>query len=181
MNKRKFEFASELFQQMQMKSFSKVSISDICGSMKCSRQSFYYYFNTIEDCLAYYVKETLKNQIKEEYLISDLFTFFDNNRSFVRLCDEDESSRAIFWDGLYSFIKKMLDFIFSKNIVEYLALYTEQKDSLISFYVAGLLEEARLYVKNDFLPGREKIINYCKAIIGSAEATRETIARFNKQ
>lgn len=180
MNKRKYEFAQELFNQMELKNFSKVSISDICDSMKCSRQSFYYYFNTIEDCFAYYLKETFKDQIKEEYLISDVFNYFDNNSEFVKRCNSDGCSKGIFWSGLYSYVKKILDLIFSKNIVEYLALYTEQKDALISFYAAGLLEEARLYVQNGFLPGKEKCISYCKAIMGSGEATRETIARFNR-
>ena len=180
MNKRKYEFAQELHRQMQQKKFSKVSISDICESMDCSRQSFYYYFNTIEDCLAYYVKETFKNQIKEDYMISDVFNYFDNNAEFVRLCDSDNESKTILWDGLYNYTKKLLDLVFSKNFVEYLALYTEQKDALVSFYIAGLLEEARLYVKNNFLPNKDKCISYCKAIMSSAEATRETIARFSR-
>ncbi len=180
MNKRKYQFAEELYNQMQIKPFSKVSISDICASMSCSRQSFYYYFKTIEDCLSYYVKENFKKQITEEYLISDVFKYFENNAAFVKMCEEDEPARKILWDGLYSYTKKLLDLIFSKNIVEYVALYSEQKDALISFYVAGLLEEAKSYVKNNFLPSKEKCISYCKAIMGSAEATRETISRFNR-
>lgn len=180
MNNRKREFASELYHQMQTMKFSKVSISDICDSMQCSRQSFYYYFKTIEDCLSYYVKETFKAQIKEDYLISDLFNYFDNNASFVKLCEEDDASKIILWKGLYNFTKKLLDLIFSKNIVEYLALYSEQRDALVSFYVAGLLQEARIYVQNGFMPGKEKFISYCKAMIGSTENIRETIVRFSR-
>ncbi len=180
MNRRKYQFAEELFEQMKTKPFSKVSISNICESMSCSRQSFYYYFKTIEDCLAYYVKENFKQQITEEFLISDVFKYFDVNATFVKMCEEDELARKILWDGLYSYTKKMLDLIFSKNIVEYVALYSEQKDALISFYAAGLLEEAKAYVKNNFLPSKEKCISYCKAIMGSAEATREIIIRFNR-
>ena len=180
MNKRKFEFAQELNRQMQEKTFSKVSISDICQSLNCSRQSFYYYFDTIEECLDYFIKESFKNQIKEDYLISDVFNYFDNNADFVRLCDSDEGAKEIFWNGSSYYTKKLLDLIFNKNIVEYLALYAEQKEALVSFYVAGLLEEAKTYVKNGFLPNKEKCISYCKAIMGSGEATRETIARFNR-
>lgn len=180
MNKRKFEFAQELNRQMQEKTFSKVSISDICQSLNCSRQSFYYYFDTIEQCLDYFVKESFKNQIKEDYLISDVFNYFDNNSEFVKICDSDEVARTIFWDGLFHYTKRLLDLIFSKNIVEFVALYAEQKEALVSFYVAGLLEEAKSYVKNGFLPNKDKCISYCKAIMGSGEATRETIARFNR-
>jgi AcrR family transcriptional regulator len=180
MNKRKFEFALELNREMQSKAFSKVSISDICDNMKCSRQSFYYYFDAIDDCLAYFVKESFKNQIKEDYLVSDIFNYFENNTKFVSICNADASSRSIFWDGLYVYVKKVLDLIYSKNIVEYLALYAEQKDAITSFYVAGILEEARLYVLNNHLPTKEKCIAYCKAILGTGEDMRNTVLRFNR-
>lgn len=165
---------------MQNKPYSKVSISDICESMKCSRQSFYYYFNTIEACLSYYIKESFVNQIKEDYLISDIFNYFENNISFVKLCESDVEAKDILWHGLYIYTKKMLDLIFSKNILEYLSLYNEQKDALISFYVAGILDQAMEFVRNKFIPSKEKCINYCKAIIGSIDTTKETIARFNR-
>jgi AcrR family transcriptional regulator len=178
MNKRKYEFAQELNKQMQEKMFSKVSISDICETMDCSRQSFYYYFNTLNDCLAYYIKESFKNQIKEEYLISDLFNYFDNNANFVKRCNEDPVAKTIFWESLYRYVKRLLDIIYSKNIVEYLALYGEQKEAIISFYVSGLLEQTRIYLNNNFNPGKEKFVAYCRAIIGSGEDTRAMISRF---
>jgi AcrR family transcriptional regulator len=180
MNKRKYEFALELNREMQTAKFSKVFISDICDNMKCSRQSFYYYFNTIEDCLSYFVRESFKNQIHEDYMISDVFNYFDNNAKFVAICNSDDASKTIFWDSLYQYVKKVLDFIYSKNIVEYLALYAEQKDAITSFYVAGLLEKAKLYVQNNHLPTKEKCITYCKAILGTADDMRNTVLRFNR-
>lgn len=179
MNKRKYEFALELSHEMHNTRFSKVSISDICDSMKCSRQSFYYYFKTLNDCLAYYVRESFKNQIKEEYLISDIFNYFDNNARFVQICNDDPAAKSIFWDGLFIYAKKMLDFVFAKNIVEYLALYSEQKDAIASFYVAGLLEVAKMY-STSTLPSKEKCISYCKSVIGSGEDTRAMIMRFTR-
>ncbi len=180
MNKRKYEFSLELYREMQTKPFSKLSISDTCSNMKCSRQSFYYYFNTIEDCLSYYVKESLKNQIKEEYLISDVFNYFDNNSKFVELCNQDPVAKEIFWTGLCQYTKRILDFVFSKNIVEYLALYAEQKEAITSFYIAGILEQARLYVKSNHIPAKEKCIAYCKAILGTGDDMRDMVNRFNR-
>lgn len=180
MNKRKYEFAQELTRQMEDEQFSKVSISNICKSLDCSRQSFYYYFKTIESCLSYYVKESFKNQIKADYLISDVFNYFENNATFVKRCNEDPVAKEILWSNLYAYCKKLLDLVFSKNIMEYLALYTEQKEAVVSFYIAGLLEEARIYVEKGFLSNKDKYITYCKAIMGSSEATRDTIIRFNR-
>ena len=179
MNKRKYEFAVELNREMQTKRYSKVSISDICENMKCSRQSFYYYFNTIDDCLSYYIRESFKNQVKEDYIISDIFNYFDNNLAFVKMCAADPKADELFWRGLFTYVKKMLDIIYSKNIVEYLALYSEQKDAITSFYVSGILEIAKMYASAQ-TTSKEKCISYCRAIIGSAEDTRQMIIRFSR-
>jgi hypothetical protein len=72
----------------------------------------------------------------------------------------------------------LLDIIYSKNIVQYLALYGEQKEAIISFYVSGLVEQTRIYLNNNFNPGKEKFVAYCRAIIGSGEDTRAMISRF---
>jgi AcrR family transcriptional regulator len=180
MNKRKSLFADELITEMKDKKFSAVSISDICNTMSCSRQSFYYYYDTLDNCLEYYVKESFKNQIKEDYLISDLFNYFDVNADFVRICNSDPASKKIFWECLSDYLEKILDFVFSKNIVEYLALYAEQKSALISFYVSGILFEVKQYVYNNHIPTKEKCISYCKAVIGTADDMRNTVIRFNR-
>ena len=179
MNKRKFEFALELDREMLEEPFSKISISQICDNLNCSRQSFYYYFKKIEDCLAYLVRETFKSKVREDYLISDIFAFFENNADFVARCNKDKEAKAIFWDSLYIYIKKMLDLIFSKNIVDYLSLYPEQKDAITSFYTSGILQQARLYLSKPNVT-KEKCISHCKIIIGSREDTRDMIRRFNR-
>lgn len=180
MNKRKYEFATELYSEMQTKRFSKVSISDICEHMQCSRQSFYYYFKTIDDCLAYYVKESFKASIKEDYLVSDFFNYFDNNRDFVNTCHKDPRADMIFWDGLNSYLKKLLDIVYSRNINEYLSLYGEQKQFITSYQVAGLIEIAKIYAFNYAPISKEKCIAYSKAMTGSAEDMRQIMLRFNR-
>lgn len=178
MNKRKHEFANELFSQMKITPFSKISISDICDNLHCSRQSFYYYFKTLDDCLIYFVQESFKSEIKENYLISDLFNYFEKNDEFIQLCSKDEMSKTLFWHGLLEYVKKMMDIIFSKNLDDYLDLYMEQKDALTSFYAGGLLVEVKNYMMNNHVPSKEKCINYCKAIIGNSDDNRNAMRRF---
>ena len=180
MNKKKYEFAYELFVQMQKTPFSKVSISDICDELKCSRQSFYYYFKTLEDCFVYYTKESFKANIKDDYLISDLFNYFDKNEEFFKLCEDDKASKKLFWTVLFNYVKKILDMVFAKNLVEYLTLYSEQKDAVVSFYAIGLIEQVRKYLENNKTPSKDKCIEYCKCIIGSGEDNRAIIRRFNR-
>ncbi len=178
MNKKKYEFANELFAQMKTTPFSKISISDICNNLHCSRQSFYYYFKTLDDCLIYFVQESFKSEIKDNYLISDLFNYFEKNDAFVRLCGQDQKSNDLFWKGLLEYTKKMMDIIFSKNLDDYLELYIEQRDAITNFYAAGLLVEVRNYTFNNHAPSKEKCISYCKSIIGNGDDNRNMMRRF---
>lgn len=180
MNKRKFEFASELIREMEEKPFSKISISDICENLKCSRQSFYYYFKTLDDCLAYYIKESFKSRIKEDYLISDIFNYVEINDHIIKIYMSDAKSNELFWNGLYSYCKKLLDLLFSKNVVDYLTLYTEQKEAITSFYIVGLLELAKQFSIKNLNPSKDKCISYCKAIMGSGDDIRDMMRRFNR-
>ena len=108
-----------------------------------------------------------------------MFAFCENNADFVARCNKDKEAKTIFWDSLYIYIKKMLDLIFSKNIVDYLSLYPEQKDAITSFYTSGILQQARLYLSKPNVT-KEKCISHCKIIIGSREDTRDMIRRFNR-
>ncbi len=180
MNKRKHEFATELRNEMRQTTLSRVSISDICKTMKCSRQSFYYYFDSIEECFAYYLKDSFKSEISDEYLVSDIFNYFDRNEAFIQNCNSDNTSKELFWNGLYAYAKKVLDNTLSHNISEYLTLYAEQKEAVVSFYAAGILEEARMYVETEHVPTKDKRIAYCKAMLGTSEDMRNCILRFSR-
>ena len=76
MNKKKSDFANSLHDVMQTKAFSEISIADVCEGLNCSRQSFYYYFKSLKECLAYYIRNLAKAKIKEDHMITDTFAFW---------------------------------------------------------------------------------------------------------
>ena len=59
-----------------------------------------------------------------------------------------------------------------------LSLYAEQREAIVSFYVSGILEEARMYVSTNHVPTKEKRISYCRAMLGTSEDMRNCIMRF---
>lgn len=179
-NKRKHEFAIELRKEMQTTVLTKVSISDICKRLRCSRQSFYYYFDEIEDCFSYFLKDSFRTEISDKYLISDVFNYFDRNAAFIEIINAEQVSRTIFWDTLYGYARKALDGTLSRNIQEYLTLYSEQREAIVSFYAAGILEEAKMYLVTNHVPPKEKRIAYCKAMLGTSEDMRDCILRFSR-
>ena len=180
MNKKKYQFAQELVKELITIPYSKLSISNLCKSLHCSRQSFYYYFDTIDDCLVYFLKETFKMQIRADYLISDIFNFVNKNSDFVNECMKDNDASNLLWSNMFDYIKDVLNNVFFENIEQYVDLYIEQKDALTSFYAAGFLEQLKSYVINKHVPSSEKCIKYCLAIFGGTEDVRNLILRIAK-
>ncbi len=180
MNKKKYEFAKELIKELQSIHYSKMSISNLCKSLHCSRQSFYYYFDTIDDCLVYYLNETFKLQIRTDYLISGLFNFANKNADFINECMKDDVASNLLWSNLFNYIKDVLNNEFFENIDDYVGLYIEQKEALTSFYAAGFLEQLKSYVINKHFPSADKCIKYCLAIFGATEDVRNLILRMAK-
>ncbi len=180
MNKKKYFFAQELVKELSTVPYSKLSISNLCKNLQCSRQSFYYYFDTIDDCLVYYLKETFQLQIREEYLISDTFAFVTKNADFVNKCMADSTAHELFWYNLFDFVNEVFDKLFTANIDEYVVLYIEQKEAFTNFYSAGFLEVLRSYILNKHYPSAEKCVKYCLAIIGTIDDIRSLASRLGK-
>ena len=77
MNRKKIEFTNALLNEMQTKSLSDVKIYDICQTMNCSRQSFYYYFDSIESCFSYLIFDVF------EILDSKNINYRKNRHNFI--------------------------------------------------------------------------------------------------
>ena len=178
MNKKKSDFANSLHAVMQTKTFSEISIADVCEGLNCSRQSFYYYFKSLKECLTYYIRDLAKAKIKEDHMITDTFAFLDSNKELIEFCENDQRTKNLFWIVLTTHLKKLLDMVLTKRLVDYLSLYSEQKNILLTFYVAGIIQEAKLYYSHNNSSTREKYIEYTKALLGSYDDVRERVKRF---
>lgn len=180
MNKRKYEFALELKKEMEQKPFSKISISDLCESLNYSRQSFYYYYSTLRDCLSDYVKLTLNNQIHSESIIEDLFNYFDVNSDFVHRCFQDEKARELLWKESFDFLKRSFNAYCFVNVPGYSSLSAPQKEYIDSFYAAGILNQAWSHFlgEEDHLE-KSQAVMYCRAILGSKEDLSSVLKRLS--
>lgn len=179
MIKRKSDFANELREQMNIKPYSKISISDICDKLNCSRQSFYYYFHTLDDCLADYLNEMFKVKIIHKQLITSLFDFVTSNEHFVKECNNDVQAKKIFWDKLYLDVKVKLGNVFEQHINEYIPLYPSQKEAITSFYAAGILKELEIYLSSTNRSSKE-FIQYCMSIMGGTDDHKAVMLRIKK-
>ncbi len=178
MIKKKKEIAAEVRQELESQPLSKLSISTVCKNMNCSRQSFYYYFKDIEACYCYYLQESFKENIRPGTTVTDVFNYFDKNFNFVKLCSEDQISQAIFWEYLMEHTCALLDETFRVSVPEYSSLYSDERNTITSFYAAGIMRQLLLYLKNNKSVPKEKYIGACSQLIGSVEDVRNVVSRF---
>ena len=179
MNRKKFKIAEEVRKELENQPLSKLSVSTVCENMKCSRQSFYYYFKDTKDCYAFYLQESFKTAIKAGTILTDAFNYFDENMAFVKACVGDFESGPVFWDTLVRHLCARLDETFEKSVPGYGSLSVKEKDVTTSFYGSGIARQLMLYVKEGDTFPKEKNIEYCRRLIGSVSDIGNAISRFS--
>ena len=104
-----------LREELENRPFDQISVTDICNKSHCSRQTFYYYFTSLSDCLVNLFLEArnLSNQYTNyKEAASGLFNYVYENRNFI---------------------SRMMD----KNNPESRNLLPEDKEYILSYYAAA--------------------------------------------
>ena len=122
MKKRKFTLVNTLANEIEKASYQKVSVTTICDEVGCSRQNFYYYFDSIDEA----IKELVDVDIKD---ISDFQIKANALRAILTIIQK----RKVFYS-------KMFDTAESENLVD---LY----DNLASYFVRGYSNECKAFTR----------------------------------
>lgn len=96
LNKAQTAFVNTLLQQMQVKPFNQISVSELSEAAEYDRRTFYRYFQTKEDILYLYsavLLEAMANDMKREALTPRsgflaYFKFWDTHRDFLTLLEK---------------------------------------------------------------------------------------------
>ena len=128
--------ATALKELMETKSFSKISVSDICEACDMNRKSFYYHFQDKYDLVNWIYYTECVTVLKEKGyhtkwdLLEDLCTYFYTNRSFYRKTlsiDGQNSFSEYFRDIIVTIISSDMEEIFSEDdaLPFYVDFYTD--------------------------------------------------------
>lgn len=177
MKGKKSEFSEIFFDFLKQKAYSKISVNEICDQRKCSRQSFYYYFASTDDCFRDALRQSFEKSIRNEFLITDLFDYMDNNRDVIDNCLLEKTSMILFQQVLISYCEENLEYICSRNVPDFLSLKPLTKQVFIGFYVAGILRVAEMYYNTENKTFRGKYIAACHTILGTSMDVTETVNR----
>ncbi len=96
LNKAQTAFVNTLIQQMRVKPFNQISVSELSEAAEYDRRTFYRYFQTKEDILYLYsavLLEAMANDMKREALTPRsgflaYFKFWDTHRDFLTLLEK---------------------------------------------------------------------------------------------
>ncbi|MCD7740839.1 MAG: dihydroxyacetone kinase transcriptional activator DhaS [Ruminococcus sp.] len=129
-NATKRALADSLKQLMETKSFSKISVGDICEVCGMNRKSFYYHFRDKYDLVNWIFYTEFVNTLKISPddrgwdHLTDVCSYFYDNKKFY--------SKALQIEGQNSFKDYFKD-ILESILIEYLKLYyANEKDSIFA-------------------------------------------------
>ena len=148
--------AAALKELMETKSFSKISVSDICAACDMNRKSFYYHFKDKYDLVNWIYYTECVAVLKEKgyntgwELLEDHCAYFYDNRSFYRKTlsvDGQNSFSEYFRDIVDTIISSDMEKIFGRD--DALAFY-------VNFYAdAFLCAIKRWLLDKDCMPAKE--------------------------
>ena len=125
MKKRKFTLVNTLANEIEKASYQKVSVITICDEVGCSRQNFYYYFDSIDEAIK--ELDISDFQIKANALIAILTIIQKRKVFYSKMFDSAESENLI----CKLFLEKLVD------------LY----DNLASYFVRGYSNECKAFTR----------------------------------
>lgn len=148
--------AAALKELMEIKPFSKISVSDICEACDMNRKSFYYHFQDKYDLVNWIYYTECVTALKEKgyhtdwKLLEDLCAYFYANRSFYR--------KTLNVDGQNSFSEYFRDIIVTIVSADMEEIF--DRDDAFPFYVdfytdAFLCAIKRWLLDKDCLPAEE--------------------------
>ncbi len=150
---------STLREKLKTTPIDKISVANICRDAKISRQSFYYHFTSISDCLYQMFLDDfneLRKKIPDfkqintfrEVFIHFYYYVYENKECIKNILTSNQKYTLFnyFWNALNAYIKRYLP----KAIPESQLLPAEDLKYIIEFYTSCFITSIVNWVGKDF-------------------------------
>ncbi len=137
----------------------KINVADICRDANISRQSFYYHFTGINDCLYQMFLDdfnefrnkipeiTKLNSIRE--LLDQFYSYVYNNQKIIKNIFA-ASEKVVFFNYLYNTMMAYIRRTIPKFVPEAQLLPYDDLNYIIEFYISCFLTSIINWVNKDF-------------------------------
>ena len=130
--------------------YSEITIINLCHKANITRQNFYYYFSSLEDCLMNifkfdnpFVLEEVSN-IKMN--IKSLFTYIYKNRDFLLNILENVNANNVLKTFLNDDLRTTIKSFIKNKVQRYEALRSEDYQLLVDYYSNAFLSVILDYI-----------------------------------
>ena len=171
--------AVALKELVEGRSFSKISIGDICEQCKISRKSFYYHFKDKYDLVNWiYYTEFITIARQKKYslgwdLLEDLCAYFYENHDFYR-----KTFNVVGQDSFSDYFLSVVTMIIT-NIMETIYSKDEPIDFYVEFYTDAFYCAIKKWMMNkDCIPADKFVSRLKKCLLGTSD---KMVHRFSAQ
>lgn len=146
--------ARELFDLLTVKSFQKITVNELCEKSMISRSTFYLHFQDKYQLLSYCLNELskeweilMKSHSKKEFINVILSSCREKEKIFFNVFENEINDELvdIFYDFFGRYITQCLEEKADRG-----ALLPGPIDSLVSFYVGGLISMTVRWIKSNY-------------------------------
>lgn len=179
------QIAAALRDELESKTFDQITVTDICRKSKCSRQSFYYYFTSLSDCLVYYFlqERSLKGQFSS-YRETALY-FFEyvyRNRNFITNIFTADNQVMSIMNFFFKNIQTSMGRLMEMNNPDSKNLRPEDKEYIISYFASAWSFSFINWIHNGFQTTPEQEVERMFVIAdGSLIEASNRFIRYRKE
>lgn len=147
------EIARIVREELEHQPLGEIRVADVCRKAGCSRQSFYYYFTSIDDCLLYYLlQEGIAGErefTSYEEVSLFFFRYVRDNKNFIRNIFTDNYG-AHLMEFFFDTVKKKMIKLMIKNNPDAAGLDSEDQDYIASYFTSAWVFSFFSWIRDGF-------------------------------
>ncbi len=170
-------FANELKKRLQFKTLSEMPVIDFCNELNTSRQNFYYYFKSMEECLIYLLlsENPMNTNIdRPQDSVKQCVKFLSENTGLVKNICKQASTRELFINFYYEYFKNAVKKYVNYCIKIDFKLTETEKDILVKSITYQYLLFIFEFIRN---PEETKLLKTAKILEFLTRGNIEELAK----
>lgn len=164
MKKRKETLVNTLAEEIERTSYQDVSVTTICEKVGCSRQNFYYYYDSIDDAIKGMLEYDLKTTtdlLPNPGILHNLLIVVGKRKGFYKAMLSSPLSLTVISKLILEKLTSTYDSWSSIVIPGFRELNADQKAGLTNQFAYSALSLIVYWVETDFRESVEELSRQC--------------------
>lgn len=150
-----FNFSSAMRELLLSKKLEKITVIAFCDKCNMTRQNFYYYFKSIDDCMMYMLDEDLDllgTDAKVNRQVDQVFKYVLTNRKLVRRILTDDSAKELFLEYIRNKFRESVKIYLDNYVRTSYNLRNRDYEFVVNYFSFALLSPIYTYAFSEKEP-----------------------------